>query len=105
MHSRSTKFVPDRGRPILEAINQSQIERAVSGEFSIDVRGLRLAAGRFPIELSPWSLLQGKRALAAILPGSADAARIEIGEVQIEEMQATLVLFGPPDFDVQELVF
>jgi len=84
---------------------KARIQREDSGDFHIDVRGLELSLGRFPIDLQSWSPPIGKRVLAAVVPGSSDDVRFAIGEVQIDDSGATLVLFGIPEFETHKLIF
>lgn len=86
-------------------ISTTRIKQVSTGVFHIDVRGLALTTGRHAIEVSDRSLRDGKRPLSAILPGSREDARFEIGEIQIENGEATMVLFGPPTFKPATLVF
>ena len=87
------------------SFQKARIRRDNAGDFHIDVRGLELALGRFPIDLHSWSPPIGKRVLAATVPGSSDDVRFAIGEVQIEDSGTTLVLFGIPEFETHKLIF
>lgn len=87
-----------------EAIDATRITQASTDVFFINVRGLTLNSGRHAIAFANLSLPEGKRPLSAILPGSREDARFEIGEIQIENGEATLVIFGPPTFQPDTLV-